>query len=226
MKHMGMDLHSLRTDVCVRNGKGVILLRQRIPTTKSELENLVIGIPGRKRVIVEESRLSDLVTRLLMGHVDEVIRCQPRFNRLISESEDKWDKTDAESLSDLLYLNRFKRVHHPRLTYGGLRQAVRGYWISSRELTRAKNRVKQCFLGGGLHEVGDGIYSVRNGSRNLKRLKEQGSCIEWAQLRHANDARDGSARNYGALRRSRKGQKGKVFLDFRSVIDEMTRSVC
>jgi len=182
MKHIGMDLHSSTTDVCVRNGRGVIILQKRIATSKVELKKLVEGIPGPKRVIVEESQLSDWAARVLTAHVDEVIRCQPRFNRLISASEDKCDKKDAESLSDLLYLNRFRRVHHPELIYRRLRQAVRGYWISSRELTRAKNRVKHCFLGDGLHEVGDQIYSVRTRSRNLKRLQKQGGYVELAQL--------------------------------------------
>jgi transposase len=182
MKHIGMDVHSSTTDVCVRNGRGTIILRKQIPTSRLELRKLVAGITGPKRVMVEESQFADWVTRALVDHAEEVIRCQPRFDRLIGASEDKRDKTDAESLSDLLYLNRFKPVHHPSLTYRRMRQAVRGHWMASRELTRAKNRIKHCFLGEGLREVGEGIYSVRKRAGNLKRLQEQGGCVELAEL--------------------------------------------
>jgi hypothetical protein len=94
-----MDLHSTTTDVCVRNGKGKIVLRCQIATTQAELEKFIFGVRGPKRVAVEESQIADWVTRVLKPHVDEVIRCQPQFNKLISESEDKCDKRDSESLS-------------------------------------------------------------------------------------------------------------------------------
>jgi transposase len=182
MKHIGMDLHSTTTDACVRNGSGKIVLRRRFPTTKGELEKFVTGIAGSKRVAVEESQMADWVTRVIQPHVDEVIRCQPQFNRLISESEDKCDERDSESLSELLYLNRLKRVHHPEQWSRTLREAVRAYWIASRELTRAKNRVKAYFLFNGLHETGDTIYTVRRRSRKLKQVEELGANVALARL--------------------------------------------
>ena len=182
MKHIGMDLHSTTTDVCVRNGRGKIVLRRQVATTQAEIEKCIRGIQGPKRVVVEESQMADWVTRVLTPHVDEVIRCQPRYNKLIRESEDKCDTTDSESLSELLYLNRLKRVHHPELVYRTLREAVRAYWIASRELTRAKNRVKAFFLFNGLRETGDTIYCMRNRSGNLAKLEKPGGNAALARL--------------------------------------------
>jgi transposase len=122
------------------------------------------------------------VTRVLKPHVDEVIRCQPQHNRLISKSEDKCDETDSETLSELLYLNRLKRVHHPAEEYRTLREAVRAYWIASQELTRAKNRLKAFFLFNGLHEIGGGIYRVRGRNGHLKRLEEKQASAKLARL--------------------------------------------
>lgn len=182
MKHIGMDLHSTTTDACVRNGTGKIVLRRHFPTTKSELQKFILSISGPKRVAVEESQMADWVVRVLTPHVVEVIRSQPQFNRLISQSEDKCDKTDSESLSELLYLNRLKRVHHPQQVYRTLREAVRAYWIASRELTRAKNRMKAFFLFNGLHEAGRSVYSMRNRKGNLKQLEKQGINADLARL--------------------------------------------
>ncbi|MGD0310461.1 MAG: transposase [Acidobacteriota bacterium] len=214
MKHIGMDLHSTTTEACVRNGKGKIVLRRQIETTRAELEKFVVGIPGRKRVAVEECQMADWVTRVLKPHVDEVIRCQPQFNKLISESEDKCDKTDSESISELLYLNRLKRVHHPELAYRILRETVRAYWIASRELTRAKNRLKGFFLFNGLHEAGDKIYSAHNRSRHLKKLEKAGGHVELGQLLYErmDHCRQLKAKHIRLVRKSAKPMKDLVRL--------------
>jgi transposase len=151
-------------------------------TTKGELLKFITGISGPKRVVLEEDQMADWVTRVLEPHVGEVIRCQPQYNKLISDSEDKCDRTDAESLSELLYLNRIKAVHHPEAKYRTLREAVRAYWIASRELTRAKNRLKGWYLFNGLHETGSSIYSLRKRKQRIKLMKQEGRNIELVEL--------------------------------------------
>lgn len=214
MKHIGMDLHSTTTEACVRNGNGKIVLRRQIETTRAELEKFVVGIPGRKRVAVEECQMADWVTRVLKPHVDEVIRCQPQFNKLISESEDKCDKTDSESISELLYMNRLKRVHHPNLAYRILRETVRAYWIASREVTRAKNRLKGFFLFNGLHAPGDKIYSVRNRSAYLNKLEKAGANVELGQLLYerVDHCRQLKAKHIRLVRKSAEPMKDLVRL--------------
>jgi transposase len=182
MKHIGMDVHSTTTDVCVRNGRGVIIQRSKIRTTKTELKTLLLKIAGPKRVALEESQNADWVTRVLAPEVDEVIRSLPQHNKLICGSEDKYDRRDAESLSELLYLNRLKAVHHPPMAYRTLREAVRAYWVASRELTRAKNRLKGWYQFNGLFKPGKGIYSTRNRNRQLEELEAEGPNIELARL--------------------------------------------
>jgi transposase len=212
MKHIGMDIHSTTTDVCVRNGKGVIVLRRRISTQRDEFERFLRDIAGSKRVLLEEDQMADWVTRVLEPHVDEVIRCQPRYNKLISESEDKCDKRDAETLSELSYLGRFKRVHHPEMKYRTLREAVRAYWIASRELTRAKNRLKAWFLFNGMHELGPQVYSMRNRKRRLAGMKPRGCNVELAELlyAHMDSCRQLKAKHIRVLRQAARPVRGLV----------------
>jgi error-prone DNA polymerase len=214
MKHIGMDVHSTTTDACVRNGRGKIVFRQRIRTTKKELEAFIGGIQGPKRVALEESQMADWVARVLMPHVAELIRCQPQHNRLISESEDKCDKADAEALSELLYLNRLKAVHHPAQAYRNLREAVRAYWIASREVTRAKNRIKAYFLFNGLHELGASVYSVRKRKENLQRLKKHGINVELGRLLYErmDDCRQLKAKHIALMRQTAEPFKDAVRL--------------
>ena len=184
MKHIGMDLHSTTTDICVRNGVGRIVLQRRIETKPKELETFILGVSGEKRVAVEESQMADWVSRLLAPHVKEVIRSQPRHNRLISGSEDKCDEKDAAALSELLFMNRLKPVHHPPAAYRALREGVIAYWIASRELTRAKNRLKAFFLYNGWHQVGRAVYCLRNREKNLQAIEKRGWNVGLAKLHY------------------------------------------
>lgn len=182
MKHIGMDVHSTTTYACVRDDRGRIILSCNFPTRAADLEKLVKSIQGPKRVMLEEDQMADWVTRVLEPHVDEAIRCQPRHNKLISESEDKCDRMDAAKLSELLQKGYFKRVHHPEMKYRNLREAVRAYWISSRELTRAKNRVKGWYLFNGHHQVGPTVYSVHGRKKLLELMKRKGCNTALAEL--------------------------------------------
>jgi transposase len=204
MKHIGMDVHSTTTDACVRNGSGVIVLQRRIKTVQKELIDFVNSIQGQKRIVVEEDQMADWVTRLLKPHADEVIRCQPQYNKLISGSEDKCDKMDARSLSELLYLNRVKPVHHPEMKYRMLREAVRAYWVSSRDLTRAKNRLKNWYLFNGLYENKRLIYSLRNRSKRLKSMEREGRNTELLELlyEHMDVCRQLKAKHIRMLRKA------------------------
>ena len=214
MKHIGMDVHSTTTDACVRNSRGVPVLQRRIRTTQKEMINFIAEIKGPKRVVVEEDQMADWVTRLLQPHVDEVIRCQPQYNKLISGSEDKCDKMDAKSLSELLYLDRIKPVHHPEMIYRTLREAVRAYWVASRELTRAKNRLKGWYLFNGSHESGDTIYSERNRYKHLEAMQQQGCNTELAELLYEqmNTCRQLKAKHILIMRKTAQPVKGLVRL--------------
>jgi transposase len=214
MNHIGMDVHSTTTDACVRNSRGVPVLQRRMRTTPKELINFITGIKGPKRVVVEEDQMADWVTRLLQPHVEEIIRCQPQYNKLISGSEDKWDKMDAKALSDLLYLDRIKPVHHPEINYRILREAVRAYWVSSRDLTRAKNRLKGWYLFNGLYESGRSIYTVRNRSKYLKSMRREGINTELAELlyEHMDACRQLKAKHILMLRKAARPVKDLVEL--------------
>jgi transposase len=182
MKHIGMDLHSTTTDFTVRNSEGVIVKRKQVRSTRTDLVKFISSIPGSKRVMVEESQMADWVARALIPHVDEFIRCQPQYNDLISKSEDKYDRQDADSLSKLLYLNEFKGVHHPEWIFHQLREGVRAYWYASYEVTRAKNRLKAFFLFNGIHCVGPSVFSKRGRESFYQKLKECSGDVELARI--------------------------------------------
>ena len=183
MKHIGMDVHSTTTQISVISDRGREIKRSSVLTQEADLVAFLDGVPGPKQVALEESQMADFVTRIVEPHVTKVIRCLPQHNRLISESEKKCDREDAKVLAELLYLGKLKSVHHAPLGYRQLREGVRAYCIASRDLTRAKNRLKAFYLFNGVHCVGEKVYSQRHrgkwmekiaqGSGNLKLLQRQ-----------------------------------------------------
>ena len=184
MKHIGLDTHSTTTFATVLNDRGRKILRREIATRELDLIDFMQSIAGPKRVALEESQMADFVARAIAPYATEVIRCQPQHNRLISESEDKCDDRDSHSLAELLYLNKLKSVHHPAWEYRQLREAVRGYWISSRDLSRTKNRLKACYLFNGIHCEGKKVYSTRYRKRHRERFQSRSGNLNLLDLQY------------------------------------------
>lgn len=173
MKHIGMDIDSTNIHISVFSDRGREIKHTHVPTREADLVAFVSSIPGPKQVALEESQMADFVTRILEPHVTKVVRCLPQHNRLISESEKKYDREDARCLAELLYLNKLKPVHHAPWEYRQLREAVRCYWKTSRNLTRSKNQLKAFYLFNGVHCVGEKVYSTRYRARFIEQIEER-----------------------------------------------------
>jgi transposase len=96
----------------VVNGKGQVLARDGCPTNIPALRELLIQVPRPRRLVIEEGPQADWLWRNLREHVDEMIVCEPRRNRLIAAEGDKDDPVDAEKLAQLYRGGYVKAVHH------------------------------------------------------------------------------------------------------------------
>lgn len=212
MKHIGLDVHSTTTVANVLNDRGRSVLRREIPTREANLVDFIQSIPGRKRVALEESQMADFVARAIAPYAMEVIRCQPQHNRLISESENKCDQQDAETIAELLYLNKLKSVHHPSWVYRQLREGVRYYWRASRDLTGAKNRLKAFYLFNGIQCQGEEVYSKRHRERYRQKLRGRSGDLMLLDLqyRRLDFFRESKAAHIRQLRKLSAGLKEDV----------------
>ena len=186
MKHIGLDVHSATTHASILSDRGRKIGNTVIPTRKADLVTFITNIPGPKQVALEESQLADFVTRILTPHVTTVIRCLPQHNRLISKSEQKYDDADADHIAELLYLDKLKAVHHAPWEYRQLREGVRAYWTASRDLARAKSRLKAFCLFNGVHCVGEKVYSRKYRSGIYKEIGNQAGNVELLKQLYAN----------------------------------------
>ena len=97
---IGLDLGDRRTQMCVLEVSGEIEEEFQIPTTERGLER---GLDKRERcrVVLEVGTHSPWVSRWLKGRGFEVIVANPRMLPLITQSDAKDDRSDAEHLARL-----------------------------------------------------------------------------------------------------------------------------
>jgi transposase len=109
---MGLDTHGQFCEMAVVDHNGQLVRRGRCGTNIPALLKLLDEVPGPRRLVIEEGPLADWLWRNLRTHVDEMIVCEPRRNRLIAADGDKDDPVDAEKLAQLYRGGYVKKVHH------------------------------------------------------------------------------------------------------------------
>ena len=168
MNCIGLDVHETTISGAVLR-QGEVQYRFQVPTRTQALREVIGQVQGPKRVAVEEGHLSDWCKRTLEGVVQEVVICDPRWNRLISEGEDKVDPVDAYRLGLLLWLGQLRPVYHGDVELQKLKEAVISYWQSNGDLTRVKNRLKSQFARRGLAIKNTSLYR----EEGFRRVREQ-----------------------------------------------------
>jgi transposase len=97
---VGMDLGDKYCTICVLDAGGEVVEETRIRTTATQVERYFKqGAP--MRVVLEVGTHSPWVSRILRNCRHETIVANPRRLRLIAESYDKTDRSDAELLARL-----------------------------------------------------------------------------------------------------------------------------
>ncbi len=109
---IGMDVHCAFSEFAVLDVSAQLLQRGQcatsIPALIAELEKV-----ARPRcLVIEEGPLADWLWRNLRSHVEEMVVCNPRRNRLIAQEGDKDDPLDAAKLAHLFLGGYVKPVHH------------------------------------------------------------------------------------------------------------------
>lgn len=147
--YISIDLHSNKSMIGYMNTNGQYLAQQQFQTTAMNLINQVAAIPAEaKHLTIEQGNQAFWAAELLSEHVDELIVCDPRHNRLITQSANKNDRLDTHRLCKLFRLGELKEVWRPkqlgrrRVFYGQIKE----YQRLTKTLTAYKNQL-QAALG-------------------------------------------------------------------------------
>jgi hypothetical protein len=113
-KYMGMDVHQATTVVAVIDAEGKIVMETIVATAAAPIRRLIESIrSGPLHIAFEETTQAEWLYELLEGFVAEVVVCDPRRNKLLSEGS-KEDKADARKLAELLRTGMLRPVWHGR----------------------------------------------------------------------------------------------------------------
>jgi len=164
-RYIGMDVHQASCTVAVIGPSGKRLKNHVVDTDATVLVELMKGIAGDKHLCMEEGELSQWLYEVLRPHVKELVVTQMR-----DRVGNKNDALDAWMLADMLRrqavpMQVFKTTQYSR----PLRDAVTGYEMVTRDMVRAKNRLRAVFRSNGVH-VDEHIYDPEERKKKLKLL--------------------------------------------------------
>jgi len=172
-KYMGMDVHQAMTVVVVLDAEGKMILETMVPTEAAGIIRLVQSLSAPLHVTFEETTQAEWLWNVIRPFVAEVVVCDPRRNKLLSEGS-KADKVDARKLAELLRTGMLRSVYHGHEATRKLKELVRAYESLSIDTQRTMARIKAIYRGRGIPTPGRGVYQAKQRERWLTLLAEPG----------------------------------------------------
>jgi transposase len=111
VKYIGADVHQATTVVAVLDAGGKLILETVIETGAAAIIRFLESLSGECHLAFEETTQAAWLYEVVRAHVTEVIVCDPRRNKLLSEGS-KADKVDARRLAELLRVGMLRPVYH------------------------------------------------------------------------------------------------------------------
>jgi transposase len=173
-QYMGMDVHQATTVVVVLNGEGQQILETIVATEGGAIIRLIQSLSGPLHVTFEETTQAAWLYEVVEAYVAEVIVCDPRRNKLLSEGS-KGDKPDARKLAELLRAGMLRSVYHGHEGTRKLKELVRAYETISGDTQRTMVRIKAVYRSRGIPTPGRGVYQAGQRHQWLEKLTEAGA---------------------------------------------------
>ena len=169
--YIGLDGHSKTSTFVSVSQKGKILTQAQVVTCERELLGFVRSQKGPKKLIFEESHLSQWFFALLSPEVDELTVCHPGY--LGKKQGPKDDLRDAIHLANELRCGHVVPVYHDQSRMMELRSLISAYRDLVHEIVRAKNRYKALFRSEAIKTPGVGVYRSDERIKELSRVTDR-----------------------------------------------------
>jgi transposase len=141
MLYVGLDIHLKQISVCVLDGTGKRVRRERVADATA-LVKLLTSLGAPLSVCYEASCGYGHWHELLSRVAVRVVVAHPGHLKLIFRSKRKHDALDAEKLAKLLVLDAVPSVHVPPAKVRGWRELINFRQTLVHKRTRAKNAVR------------------------------------------------------------------------------------
>lgn len=164
-RYLGLDVHAQSCTLAVMGPSGKHLSEQVLETNGAVLVAAIKAIPPRRHLCMEEGTHSAWLHEILNPYLDEIAVVVPRKgNGSKDDSRDAWSRAN-----DIRTGAIETRVYKPPLHLAALKNAVRAYGFTVRDVVRTKNRLKSVLLSRGI-STDSTIYDSDRRDRWLKKL--------------------------------------------------------
>ncbi len=165
-RYIGLDVHTQSCTMAVVGSSGRRLRSMVLETNAKVLVESLRSIGGSCRLCMEEGMHCEWLYEVLEPHVEELVVIQPQ-----PRQGTKNDAIDAWHLAEQLRTRSWtRRVIKSPSRFSMLREAVRAYDVATREVSRAKNRLRALLRSRGI-DVDESIYDPKARQASLKQLK-------------------------------------------------------
>ena len=169
---LGLDAHAQHCVLAQLDDDGTPRQWWGLPTQPDKLVAQVQAIAAPdKRLALEETNLARWLWQLLRPHVQQLVVCDARHNKLVSSHPNKRDERDAFALARLFRLHELKPVWQvPTDERARFRTVAQDYEGAVFRQTQLKQEIKATFQHWGLFPTGTRLYSEAGRAAWLKQL--------------------------------------------------------
>jgi transposase len=165
-RYIGVDAHLQSCTLAVMGPSGRRLKVQVVETNGQALRASLLSLGGEKHVCLEEGELSEWLHELFVPVAKDVVVVQPEKRK-----GQKSDSVDAWALAELVRTRRkATAVYKAPGAYRGLREAVRAHRAITRDVVRAKNRLRAIFRTRGIRGFKRDLYVAESRQPWLEQL--------------------------------------------------------
>jgi transposase len=172
IQYLALDVHRATSVATVRDESGSVRMRATVATEAGAILGLVRGLGPRVHVVFEEGTQAQWLHDLLHPHAERVLVCNVRGR---SETTNKSDRLDADSLSEQLRLGALHSVYHGSPGVATLKELVRCYLNLVEDSTRVMLRVKAIYRGRAIGTAGEAVYRPSQRRAWLAKLEARGA---------------------------------------------------
>lgn len=165
-RYLGLDTHAVSGTFTVLSATGRQVRRDVVEMNGQALVGYLKQQPGRLHLCLEESEMAAWLCEILSPHVAELVVVHGEKHR-----GPKSDALDSRALAERL---RTRQIQHaifkaPR-QYAKLRELASVYELLTRDVVRAKNRLRSRFRRRGISCTGAEIYRAESRREKLRLL--------------------------------------------------------
>lgn len=165
-RYIGMDVHAESCSFCVLDARGKEVQRDVVATNGRELVQYLRQLSGRLHLCYEESEWAGWLWEILSPHTAEVV-----VFRGERRNGSKSDAIDARHLAERIRTGRVGQpIFKAPLQFAKLRELAQVYGLLTRDVVRAKNRLKSRFRRRGVQCTGEAVYRPEGRKQLLEEL--------------------------------------------------------